>query len=172
MSTWSKERGDLRDAVDSAVAAEAKARHRYDEFVHGKWDRFFRLAGWHRWAEWAEAVLDVRNARILLLDYDLRQAHADMAALDDAWTDLLRKVSDAAGLHDPERDLSENEVIAAVADRAAAASLRRVEAAALANELAGLIQDTTDDFVPLSARYGLADAILDRFIVIPKPEED
>lgn len=83
------------------------------------------------------------------------QAKRDWLTMDDAWTDLLRKVSDAAGLVDPERDLSEDEVVAAVA----ALARRRVETAeeldalpegAVVRDAFGRIAELTEDGDALS----------------------
>ncbi|KMV17617.1 hypothetical protein ACT17_15150 [Mycolicibacterium conceptionense] len=54
------------------------------------------------------------SAAVEELSAQLAEAKKNWLTADDAYSDLLAEVSDAAGLVDPERDLSANEVVASV----------------------------------------------------------
>ena len=60
------------------------------------------------------ADLTRRLSAAVELSAQLAEAKKNWLTADDAYSDLLAAVSDAAGLVDPERDLSADEVVASV----------------------------------------------------------
>jgi hypothetical protein len=108
------------------------------------------------------ATIEARDEALMRAGRDNLRLHAAFRRVDELARDLKATTHDTVAPH------WVGKLITNALD--GEGESRRVETAELANELAGLIQDTTDDFVPLNARYGLADAILAKFDVIPKVE--